>query len=489
MRSLIRDRGTYAGTVRRTASLTLVMLLVLTGSAAAVVPDAGLRVNSRDTQREIAAVREADVPWVSMGTSWRGLQPVEGAPLGPDGPGGEAWTKLAADLGYAKSLGLKTFVQFTAAPPWATGGSDALGATPTDEGMAAYGRFMEDFARQMGPLVDAYSPWNEVNRPLYWSNPSPARWVAMQRAVYPAIKRGDPTATVVSGIVYGAPGAFDYLRQAYAAGLAGTFDVLGYMIFPTQEPEAPLQPSLPYPQQTLPAILPLQDLLSQSDAGRRIWIAEYSYSTCKTNPDNGYVCINEATQADYLVRAFTYMRRYLRVERLFWYSVRDNGLSPLQDRNFGLLRWDFSRKPSFAALASLAVGPGGDVPGPAGAVAVPSIPASKLRAPAPAAFTGRDGRRVAITPLRLRVLRSSGRMTLQFSVSVAGGRSRIVVEGLRRGRWASVARTTVQRSSRVVIRFRDRGYLAIRVRVSRPGGTSWVASRVARVPGVRVRAR
>ena len=101
-------------------------------------------------------------------------------------------------------------------------------------------------------------------------------------------------------------------------------------------------------------MLDLQAFLAANDPGRPIWIVEYGYSTCQVG-DNGFVCVSPATQADYLARAYTYMRRFLPVDRMFWYSLKDLGTGGGREANYGLVRNDLSAKPSFAAMQSLRV--------------------------------------------------------------------------------------------------------------------------------------
>ncbi|WP_217915401.1 glycoside hydrolase family protein [Miltoncostaea marina] len=432
------------------------------------------------------AAKAAGVPWITLATGWAAVQPTADAVPGPDGAGGAAWRQLEQRLRYAHSIGLKTFVQFTGAPAWATDGrpANAKGnVPPRPDALPAYAAFFDAVARGLGPWIDAYSPWNEVNQPDFWDREDPVLFAQLQRAVYPAIKNADPSALVVSGTVYSKDGSFDFLRRAYAAGLRGGFDVVGWMLFPAVEPESPPRPGQGFPQRNLSSILDLQGLLAELDPGRRIWVVEYSYSTCEPRPGRAF-CVSEAQQADYLTRAFTYMRRYLDVERLFWFSLRDKEVRDIIEANYGLLRFDFSEKPAYSALRALRVEvPGGAAGPPPGGVPPPALPARAARAPDPASFAA-GGARVALGRPKLTLRR--GRVTLAVGVTVRGGRVRVAVQGFRAGRWRPIASVRLARSSRLTVRFRDRGYLAIRLRATRPGTSTWAVSRVVRAPGVRV---
>ena len=468
--------------IRLFAVLAVLIAACGAATAAPVVADAGLRVlaNGDEYEREMDASKAAGVQWISLSAGWPALQPSPGAQVGPTGPGGPEWIRLQDRLRYAHSIGLKTFVQLSGAPVWATDGRPQGlegGVPPRPDALPAYAAFLDAFARGLGADIDAYSPWNEVNQKNYWYPIDPVLYTRLQQAAYPAIKGADPTSIVVSGTIFGKPGSLDFLRRTYAAGIKGSYDVLGWMIFTSAEPEAPAETGT-NAQRFLSSVAEVQAVLGQLDPAARIWIVEYSHSTC--TPLRVF-CWTEAQQADLLTRAFTYMRRNLQVERLFWFSLRDKGTDASIESNYGLMRFDFSAKPSYAALRALAVEtPGGGTGGTGGAgPAAPQLPAAAAIPPQKPVF--RSGRRlVALGTPRLTL--SRGRFTLRMTIRVTGGKSRIVVQGFRTGRWRAVTAFPLKASSKVVLRFRDRGYTGIRIRATRPGGRAFVASRVVRVP-------
>ena len=61
--------------------------------------------------------------------------------------------------------------------------------------------------------------------------------------------------------------------------------------------------------------------------------------------------------------------------------------------------------------------------------------------------------------------------------------------GLPRQAWRQIAATRLTRSSRITIRFRDRGFLGIRIRSTSPGTNRFVVSRVLKVPKVKIAKR
>jgi hypothetical protein len=468
------------------------LVLAMPAFAATVVPDAGVALtgSTADIQHEIDMAQAAGVRWVSIGVSWASLEPVHeaGATLvEEDSP---AWAELGARLGYASSRGMHVEIRFYDAPAWASGRDGVTNDPPTPTSIGAYGDFLAAVARRFGSELDAYSPWNEPNLARFWNPVSPEAYTALQKVAYPAIKAVDPTAFVLSAPIVGTyPTAYDYLARAYAAGLRGSADVIGWNGYPHGAPEDPDTGADGVPAgNTLPGQLYLRTLIDRFDPGRRVWIMEMSWSTCVPCvgvPDNG---ATEAQQADYLIRAYTYRRRYLTgiTDKIFWYAFRDAGDDPhvWEDRQ-GLVRTDFSPKPAYAALRSLGVPeiePGLDTPPSPVSAGTPTLPPAAARPRLPARV--RAGRRLVALGRPALVARR-GVLHLTLRVRVAGGTSLVRVEGYRAPRWRLVTIIRVRRSGRLTVRFRDRGFAGVRVRATAPGRRGWRAARVVPTPRAR----
>ncbi len=125
------------------------------------------------------------------------------------------------------------------APPWASGrtGSDD---PPTPARYGDYASFLTELGMRFGRYIDAYSPWNEPNRQAFWNPVDPDAFTALQKAAYPGIKAGDPTATVVYGPVVGRylqqNSGYTFLRRSYELGAKGSFDVIGWNGYPGGPP-------------------------------------------------------------------------------------------------------------------------------------------------------------------------------------------------------------------------------------------------------------
>ena len=459
----------------------LLGLLTPSAGAVVVVPDGGVAINGStdDIRRGIDIAHAAGVRWVSLSATWEALEPAPDDYGPPGGSTNVVWGDLLDRLSYAKSRGMNVELRFSNAPGWASGVEGRTDDPPTPGHAQDYGAFLGDVATRLGPYIDAYSPWNEPNISNFWNPVDPEAYTAVQKIAYAAIKAKDPSATVLSATIVGTyPNAYGYLRRAYAAGLKGSADVIGWNAYPNGEPENAYRDVNGLPAgSSLPGQLYLRDLIDEFDPGRKVWIMELSWSNCipcTGFPANG---ATEAQQADYLSRTFAYRRRYLTdvTERIFWFALRDGGTEPHNwEHHQGLLRRDFSPKPSLAALTGVGIdSPSGALPGvstvdtPVGGGSTPvGLPAAASRVTLPTVARSRSGRVALGKPV---LLGRRGRLTLTVRVSVSGGATRVRIQGYRGRVWRPITKVTLRRSGRLTLSFPDKAYLGVRVLASVPG--------------------
>jgi hypothetical protein len=164
--------------------------------------------------------------WLRQRFPWREMEPQ---------PGVYDWARWDALVDAAQRHGLGMIATLDLAPAWATR-HDPIPmpcVPPCDE--VAYARFVSAFASRYGDFIDHYQVWDEPNLSRHWGggHVAPCGYVIFLRAAYPAIHAADPTAWVLGGGLAPtqAPGPdnlndWTYLRQVYAAGGGGYFDIL-----------------------------------------------------------------------------------------------------------------------------------------------------------------------------------------------------------------------------------------------------------------------
>ena len=240
-------------------------------------------------------------------------------------------------------------------PSWASGSSvkETQPQNPAD-----YANFMRFLATRYAGKVEAYEVWNEQNIDRFWSTGvNAAEYVDLLKPAYAAIKSADPNAKVVFGGL--STNDYGFVEDAYAAGAKGHFDVMSVH---------------PYTCNTSPEVIKrdgsgriasatatsatarcARRWLARGDA-KPIWFTEFGWSTT-----SGSCGVSEATQADYLTKAFKLAEQDSYVQVGLWYNFRNNWWNHDADEleaRYGLMRTDFSTKPAYHAFKSYTPGSG-----------------------------------------------------------------------------------------------------------------------------------
>jgi hypothetical protein len=206
-------------------------------------------------------------------------------------------------------------------PEWAFPADPAAG--PADP--LLFAEFCGAVATRYAGRIAAYEVWNEPNLAREWNSqpPNPGQYVELLKACYLAIKAADPQAIVVSAGL--APTGTDdpvvampdmqFYEALYAAGGAPYFDVLGvhapgYMNPPERSPdETEADPDLAVRWITFRHVEDVRALMvAQGDGDKQIAITEMGWTSDPVNDAYSWYAVDEATRADYLVRAFQYAK-------------------------------------------------------------------------------------------------------------------------------------------------------------------------------------
>ena len=258
-----------------------------------------------------AYLPELGVGWARTIVSWADSEP---------SPGQFQWAGADAAVNQITPVAHLIF-QIAYTPAWARPNPADPGMTPPrDPQLLA--RFAAALAARYRGRVAAYEIWNEPNLGLYWGNrkPDAAGYVALLRAVSPAIRAADPRARIVSAgpALVGnrddtqAVGQEAYLRAMYAAGFAGLVDVVGMHLygytFAPEENHAHPAGFYFREGEALHAIME-----AAGDGARPVWITEMGWlmqAPCAIPGDQSWQQVSPTTQADYTVRAIQYARQH-----------------------------------------------------------------------------------------------------------------------------------------------------------------------------------
>ncbi len=334
--------------------MTLVPLVVTgTTSAASATtrPAVGVHVHGTwstytDEQRIAVLDRlaEAGVEWMRLDLGWASYEEKCSGCR-------SQWYVDRADavIDAARARGIKVLAQVGRTPAWANGGQ---GTAVPPQNMQEFGRFMGWLSSHLRGRVDAYELWNEPNLTRFWRGTT-AQFAELTHAGYRAVKGVDPAVPVVlGGVSYNDS---SWLREAYVAGVGGSFDILA--THPYLAP-SDLGPEVPDTKGTniylLTHVAKVRELmLANGDGAKQIWFTEFGWSS---HPNSGTEAnwnrgVSEQEQGDYLVRTIDFVAaNYPYVTNVFWYNDRDRGTSTAQIDNYGLLRHDLTPKPAYHAL-------------------------------------------------------------------------------------------------------------------------------------------
>jgi polysaccharide biosynthesis protein PslG len=266
---------------RRWFTAALAALLLLTSPAVAPaappsVPAAGwgfsqyggdVVLSAADLERELDAVSATSASW---------LRVVFDAFRIETAPGQYNWGYSDMVVDAARAHGLNLLVQISYAPDWARPAGSPWNAPPTDD--ADFADFATAVVQRYGDRVSHWQIWNEPNSSDFFVAPgdAAARYTAILKAAYGAIKAVQPTSTVVAAGLSRAgqipPPAF--MAGMYAAGAKGSFDAAA--MHPYVSPGGLAADS----QQGWSNVARVHDVMAANgDGGKQIWMTELGAAT------------------------------------------------------------------------------------------------------------------------------------------------------------------------------------------------------------------
>jgi len=281
--------------------------------------------NPATTDRDVRLARDGGFRWIKQRFEWRNIE--------RDAKGRFEWNEPDRIVKAIKDADLKVVARLDGHAGW----SRAQGIFPDDgppDRMSDWTDFVAALASRYKGRIDAYEVWNEPNLAREWGRrpPNAAEYVAFLKASYDAIKRADPQALVITAglspttdISANARSDVLYLREMYAAGARGAFDMLGvhgagFKAAPETDPAVvAADPALtnndPSPAElrrayTFRHVEDLRQIMvEQGDADRKIAVLEMGW-TSDMRPGSPYRwhAVTEDEKADYLRRAFVYAR-------------------------------------------------------------------------------------------------------------------------------------------------------------------------------------
>lgn len=302
-----------------------------------------------EESRAIVYARELHAKVVRTDVAWSAFEPSRPGALDP------AMVALADRLvSDASAAGIRVIMDVDSTPCWAStapapllgscraGGESAANAWPPVN-PADYAAFVAYLARRYGPHLAAIEVWNEPDQAneAYFAGPEKAaRYAAVLRAAYPAIKAADPSVPVLAGALVGSNGAF--LRLLYADGIKGYYDGL----------------SVHYYTLTLDDLRSIHETQLANGDDKPLWLDEFGWTSClpRQQIEQEQQCVTPKIQARNLSDTLRALARSPFVAAAVVYKLQDS-----RNEDFGMVSTSGARKPSFAAFAGAMTAPFGPI--------------------------------------------------------------------------------------------------------------------------------
>jgi hypothetical protein len=287
---------------------------------------------------DFAAWNAANATYVRADIGWKYVQPT---------PTTWSFTRYDQVLTDMNTNNLKYLAILHTVPAWANGGAGDAVPAPNLAQMTEYCYQTVKHFRPAG--VVNYEIGNEVNYAQDGWIPTGASYA--RKVLIPCVTGARRAATELGqpvNLMFGsmAPGAgvgggqeaVAFLTEAYANGARGLTDSLGF------HPYGGLNPSVEPNMVTLPDTIHAV-MQANGDGADKIWATEYGL------PTGGTTSWSEQVQADWVGAAYDTWAAHSYAGPMIWYAGRDSGTSATdREQHFGILRFDGSAKPAYAAL-------------------------------------------------------------------------------------------------------------------------------------------
>ncbi|MCX5702404.1 MAG: beta-galactosidase [Candidatus Omnitrophica bacterium] len=288
--------------------------------------------DEKDLKKSVALMKESGVGWVRMDFLWSDIEP-------------EASKFEFAKYDYIVDLLSENNIHILGLLNYSADWASTCGkwnCPPLDNNL--FTNYAVKIVQRYKGKIKHWEVWNEPDSSTYWTDQDSLKsYCILLKDVYIALKEVDPDCKILNG---GLANGIASVNHLYDNGAKGYFDILNLHFF-----ESPLNPDAIKRVIVFPK-LAYKVMARNQDGDKKIWITEIGCPGVKRGlkVNNWWMGNNpnEAEQAKWLKDVFTSLTREKFVEKVFWAFFRDtkehwnNGVD-----YFGLLRWDFTRKPAF----------------------------------------------------------------------------------------------------------------------------------------------
>ncbi|MFA4993509.1 MAG: beta-galactosidase [Candidatus Omnitrophota bacterium] len=287
-----------------------------------------------DLEKAASLMQEAGVGWVRVDFLWQDIEPQEG---------NFDFVKYDCIVQVLRSKGIHILGILHYSADWASSCGE-WNCPPKDNKL--FINYTNKVIQRYKDQVKYWELWNEPDSSTYWKEQDGLKsYCVLLKEVYAAAKQIDPECKILNG---GIANGMSSINKLYDNGAKDYFDILNIHFF-----ENPLNPGSIKAVESYPK-LAYKIMRRNGDGDKKIWITEIGCPGVKRGLKVGRWWMGknptEGQQARWLKDVYTQLLKDPQVEKIFWAFFRDtknhwnNGVD-----YFGMVRWGFSRKPSFYA--------------------------------------------------------------------------------------------------------------------------------------------
>jgi hypothetical protein len=287
-----------------------------------------------DLEKAAALIKEAGVGWVRMDFLWSDIEEAQGK---------FDFQKYDCIVEVLSKNNINILGLLNYSADWAAS-EGTWNSPPRDN------KLFVDYVRcvisRYKDKIKYWEVWNEPDSSIYWAPQDGLKsYCALLKEVYLAAKKIDPDCKILNG---GLANGLASVNKLYDNGAKDYFDILNIHIFETPFNRDAVKAVEAYPK------VAYKIMSRNGDAQKKIWITEIG---CPGVPANLAVRDwwmgrnpDEAKQAEWVGEVYTELLKDRNVEKVFWAFFRDCKDHWCDGTDyFGLIRWDYSKKPSFFA--------------------------------------------------------------------------------------------------------------------------------------------
>ena len=287
-----------------------------------------------DWDKAVKLMREAGVGWVRVDFLWQDIEPDA--------------QKFNFDK-YDRIVELlnKNNIHILGILDYSVGWAAACGKwnCPPQKN-ESFVKYAKEVIQRYKGKVKYWEVWNEPDSGVYWSAQDGMKsYCNLLKDVYIAAKQIDPDCKILNG---GLANGLSSVNRLYDNGAKDYFDILNVHFFESPLHEGGIKGVSIYPK------LVRKIMVRNNDANKKIWITEIGCPGVTKGIKTGEWWLGtnptEKQQAAWVSQVYTTLLKDKNVEKIFWAFFRD--CSRHWDTGvdyFGLVRWDFSKKPAFKA--------------------------------------------------------------------------------------------------------------------------------------------